>query len=53
VRIKEFITDTFFFAIAGGVLFLLVYLIYSGWEGEHPEPKQHWNHGPQDPEPTH
>ena len=53
VRIKDFITDTFFYAMAVGCVLLMGYLLYLGWEGEHPGPKQHWNQGPQDPEPTH
>ena len=52
-RIREFLIDGLIYGMAIGCLVLVGYLIYLGWQGEHPQPKQHWNQGPQDPEPTH
>lgn len=51
--LKEFLTDAFFYGIGAGAVLLLGYLLYMGWEGEHPPEKTHWSQGPQDPEPTH
>ena len=52
IRIKEFLTDTVFYVMGGGTLFMVGYRLYLGYEGEHPQPRTHWNQGPQDPQVT-
>jgi hypothetical protein len=51
-RIRELVIDCFFAGLVIILFAVLGYVFWMAYQGTHPQPKTHWNQGPQDPIPT-